>query len=321
MADLLPADLACALQFRSVQSELPDPCSLCLFPGTRLHVLASRLHLPHSDLSCPCFLFSSPLCFCLNPPPFCSHSVQKQLLCCSASGNSPSLQCSHGNTLTTHPLLPVWDRQPVLPAWESQPGPESQNPQVKDSQTPARGFGSSSQVEAAHLPQPCCLLQQQVHVVQQFLESCCSQAGSSSPWNSKAVAWTVLLQAIESSGCVMVQSTQWLQRACFAIPTACSAQFGEDFPCSCSGISLPGLLSHSVLRKASCLVYLVPVLSSLRGFRRFISYYLTLGGESHRVRGSCAFPGVSLHFAVATSKAPGDLGAWRFYYCCFLKEP
>lgn len=119
LADLLPADLACALQFKSVQSELPDPCSLCLFPSHPAwfpshHVLASRLRLPHSDLSCPCFLFASPLCFCLNPPPFCSHSVQKQLLCCSPSGNSPSLQCSHGNMLT-HTLLPAWDRQPGTP--------------------------------------------------------------------------------------------------------------------------------------------------------------------------------------------------------------
>lgn len=100
------------------------------FPATKLHVPASRLHLSHSDLSCPCFLFASPLCFCLNPPPFSSHSVQKQLLPCSAPGNSPNLQCSHGNTLPTHPLLSVWDRQP---------GPECQNPPVKDSQTPARG--------------------------------------------------------------------------------------------------------------------------------------------------------------------------------------
>lgn len=71
-----------------------------------------------------------------------------------------------------------------------------------------------------------------------------------SPWNLKAVAWPVLLQAIESSGCVIVQSIQWLQRACFATPTACNAQFGEGFPCSCSGISLPVLLSHSALIKS-----------------------------------------------------------------------
>lgn len=31
LADLLPSDLACALQFNTLQSEIPDPCSLCLF--------------------------------------------------------------------------------------------------------------------------------------------------------------------------------------------------------------------------------------------------------------------------------------------------
>lgn len=132
-----------------VSSQIPVPSASSFhtqpsFPATRLHVLTSRLHLSHSDLSCPCFLFTSPLCFCLNPPPFCSHCVQKQLLHCSASGISPNLQRSHGNVLTTHPLLPVWDRQPGPSAWESQPGPECQNLQVKDSQSPAKEFGSSS---------------------------------------------------------------------------------------------------------------------------------------------------------------------------------
>lgn len=115
LADLLPSDLACALQFKTVQSELPDPAPSASSLHTQLGFPATRLHLPHSGLSCPCFLFTSPLCFCLNPPPFCSHCVQKQLLHCSASGNSPNPRRSHGNTLTTHPLLPVWDRQPGTP--------------------------------------------------------------------------------------------------------------------------------------------------------------------------------------------------------------
>lgn len=84
--------------------------------------------------------------------------------------------------------------------------------------------------EAALLPRPCCLLQQRAHLVQQFLESCWSQAGSRCPWNSRAVAWPVLLQAIESSGCVMARSTRSGRgELVLPLPAVWNTQFWECF--------------------------------------------------------------------------------------------
>lgn len=189
--------------------------------------------------------------------------MQKQLLPCSAPGNSPNLQRSHGNALTTRPLLPVWDRQPGTPCLGEPAGTRVPKPAGEGRPDPnQRGLEAVPRwklrcAEAALLPQPCCLLQQRVHVVQHFLESCWSRAGSRCPWNSRAVAWPVLLQAIESSGCVMAQSTR-SGRGELVLPLQqCGTlDFGNVFPCSCGGISLPVLLSHSALRRASCLALL-----------------------------------------------------------------